>query len=772
LALLTNGTVSVWGNGSSGSTNLPAGLSNVAAVAAGENFGLALKGDGTVIGWGGQNGEGVPPLVSDAAAIAAGLAYGLILRSNGTVIAWGWNLYGITNVPPGLSNVVAIAAGGYHGTALKNDGTVVVWGGQDSGVQPPPGLTNVVAISAGLWHTLAVKQDGTVVTWGYNAPIPPAALTNVVAISAGYSHSLALTASQVPILGAQPNNVTLNAGGATSFTIQAFGQSLCYQWQLNGANLSGATTSTLNLTNVQSADAGTYRVVVTNSAGTATSEGASLSVNPFLAITKQPQNQTGYVGNTATLSVTAVGSTPLNYQWTKGNGVFGGATSSSLVFSNLQSGDAGTYAVIVTNVVGSRTSASVTLTVNANPMPVITASPKSQPIFPGELLVLDFSVNGSPPLSYQWQKDGTTLAGQTGTNLVIADIQPAGIGAYTVVVTNASGSVTSAPAVLTLIPSPFVSAQRSTVVSLGGPALPDGLNDIVAIASGFGGFGQQLAVRSNGTVVVWGYNLSPSASPPPDLSNVVTVASGSTHSIALKRDGTVVGWGTKSTPPAGLSGVVAIASGLDHSIALKADGTVVGWGISTPAPPAGSNLVAVTAASDQDFGLRGDGTVTTNSQLFGFPGASNIAAIAGGSSGSLVMLRNDGTVSGWRISVPAGLSNVVAVSSGLALRSDGTVVGLDGTAPAGLTNATAISGGVGRGLVLTTNPPPPILSGSSSASNFLLSTRLSVPGYVLEGSDTPTGPFSVVESYTNATASDDFVLPLNSPKKYYRLRKQ
>src|SRR4051812_36488827 len=118
--------------------------------------------------------------------------------------------------------------------------------------------------------------------------------------------------------------------------------------------------------------------------------------------------------------------------------------------------------------------------------PLINVSPKSQPVFPGEQLILGLSASGTDPLTYQWLKDGTNLVSQTGTNLVIASIQAADVGTYTVLVTNTSGSVTSGAAVLTLISLPFVLPPPSTVVSLGGPPLGGGspaedLTNVVAI---------------------------------------------------------------------------------------------------------------------------------------------------------------------------------------------------------------------------------------------------------------------------------------------------
>jgi hypothetical protein len=280
-------------------------------------------------------------------------------------------------------------------------------------------------------------------------------------------------------------------------------------------------------------------------------------------------------------------------------------------------------------------------------------------------------------------------------------------------------------------------------------------------------------VRSDGTVACWGGNLF-GTEQPPSLSNAVAVASGGIHSIALKRDGTVVGWGHDATPPAGLFGVVAIASGHDHSIALKADGSMVSWGGIIPGPPPGnSNYVAVSAGANFSIGMRSDGTVPGGVPfIFGFNGASNVMGLAANGVSGLVVLRNNGTVAAWNMSVPSGLSNVVAVSSGLALKSEGTVVGLGATVPPGLTNVSAISGGVGNGLVLTTNPPPPVLAGSATPGTFLLSTLLSVPGYVLETADNFAGPYTVVDSYTNATFTNSLALPANGPAKYYRLRKR
>ena len=111
MALKSNGKVEAWGTG--GQTNVPAGLSNVIAIAAGGSHSMALKSDGKVEAWGANySGQtNVPVGLSNVMAIAAGNSHSMALRSNGTVVAWGSAYYGQTNVPWGLSNVIAIAAG-------------------------------------------------------------------------------------------------------------------------------------------------------------------------------------------------------------------------------------------------------------------------------------------------------------------------------------------------------------------------------------------------------------------------------------------------------------------------------------------------------------------------------------------------------------------------------------------------------------------------------------------------------------------------------------
>ena len=266
LAVKSDGTVWAWGSNQSGQVGvqeqfsffrtrpvqLP-GLTGFVAVAAGGAHSLALKSDGTVWAWGsntsGQVGNGTftqavyEPVqvagLSNVKAIAAGQNFSLAVKTDGTVWGWGANAMGTpptggggvlgsqnissTSTPvqlAGLSNVTSVAAGGYHAVALKTDGTLASWGdnqfgqlgdnGGASGSTPRAvaGLSNVTSVAAGLEHTLALKSDGTVWAWGRNfsgavgdgtttnrtAPVQVQLGSGATAIAAGLRHSGAVLA--------------------------------------------------------------------------------------------------------------------------------------------------------------------------------------------------------------------------------------------------------------------------------------------------------------------------------------------------------------------------------------------------------------------------------------------------------------------------------------------------------------------------------------------------------------------------------------------------
>ncbi len=253
----------------------------------------------------------------------------------------------------------------------------------------------------------------------------------------------------------------------------------------------------------------------------------------------------------------------------------------------------------------------------------------------------------------------------------------------------------------------------STVVAWGNnassqcniPTRPSPKN-VIAVA---GGAAHSLALQSNSVVLGWGDNTQGETQSPSNLSNLVAIAAGDNFSMALQSNGTVTVWGSLSVVPAGLTNAVAIAASMDNLIALKSDGTVVSWGV-VPAPPGEvTNIVAISAGNQHCLALRGDGAVlawgdNTHGQTAIPVGLTNVVALAAGASNSLA-LQSDGTVVAWgdniwgQSSVPAGLQNIVAIAAGarhsLALQQDGTVVTWGDNSYSQLTIPAAATGVVG-----------------------------------------------------------------------------
>ena len=228
----------------------------------------------------------------------------------------------------------------------------------------------------------------------------------------------------------------------------------------NGANITGASSSTLALTAVTSANAGSYTVRVSNSAGPVTSAAAVLTVNAAVvapAITTQPASQTVTAGANVSFSVVATGTAPLSYQWMKNGANITGASSSTLALSGGDEANAGSYTVRVSNSAGPVTSAAAVLTVNAaGTAPTITLQPISQTVTAGANVTFMVAASGTTPLSYQWMKNGANITGATGPSYVLMAVSLANAGSYSVKLSNSVGSVTSSAAILTVNPAPAV----------------------------------------------------------------------------------------------------------------------------------------------------------------------------------------------------------------------------------------------------------------------------------------------------------------------------
>ena len=267
-----------------------------------------------------------------------------------------------------------------------------------------------------------------------------------------------------PSIATQPANQSVTAGQTATFSVVATGTApLSYQWQKNGAAISGATSSSYTTPATTNSDNGAQFVVtISNSVGTATSSAATLTVTPAPvapSITSQPTSQSVTAGQTATFSVAATGTAPLSYQWQKNGVAIGGGTSSAYTTPATTTADNGAqFAVTVTNSIGNVTSNTVTLTVNSPP--AITTQPISQTVTAGQTASFSVTATGTAPISYQWRKNGSNISGATtSTYTTPATVSSDNGSQFAVVISNVAGTVTSSAATLTVNTPPLITVQ-------------------------------------------------------------------------------------------------------------------------------------------------------------------------------------------------------------------------------------------------------------------------------------------------------------------------
>ena len=225
--------------------------------------------------------------------------------------------------------------------------------------------------------------------------------------------------------------------------------------------------------------------------------------------------------------------------------------------------------------------------------------------------------------------------------------------------------------------------------------VPQNLTNAVQVA---GGWWHSIAVKADGTVQGWGDDRLGQLDLPA-ASNYVAVACGDWFTAALMSNGTVAAVGDnyndfgERNVPGDLSNAVFISCGFYHCLALKSDGTLADWG--------GENEV--------DYG-QGTGTIPD--------GLSNVVAIAAGGLHNLV-LKSDGSLLAWgsgefgETNIPTGLSHVVAIAAGgyhnLVLEANGKVVAWGANnygqtnVPSNLSNVVAIAAGQWHSLALKDN---------------------------------------------------------------------
>ncbi|MBD1397842.1 immunoglobulin domain-containing protein [Pontibacter sp. JH31] len=422
-------------------------------------------------------------------AICPGASHTFNATATGTNVTYQWlkngvAINGATGSSYTISNAVAGDAGDYTVRATGNCG-ILTSSVATLIINTLPAITTqptAAQACVGGTASFSVAASGTGVTyqWQKNggnitgATSNTLTLTSVQTSDAGNyrvivsgtcspsqtSNAVALTVNTPPAITAAPQPVTVCEGQSASFSVGATGTGLSYVWRKNGDPITGATSSSYTISNVNRADAGNYTVTVSGTCGTpVTTLGALLTVDTAPEIQTQPVADVVCAGETATFSVDAVG-TGLTYQWQKNGANISGANSRILTLNNVQPADAGNYRVVVKGTCSplGETSAVAALTVNTAPQ--ITADPESVTVCEGRENVSFSVVATGAGITYQWYRNGAAISGARASTYTVPVANNQTAGNYTVLVAGTCfPPITSEVALLTVNPMPVVTVN-------------------------------------------------------------------------------------------------------------------------------------------------------------------------------------------------------------------------------------------------------------------------------------------------------------------------
>jgi hypothetical protein len=267
----------------------------------------------------------------------------------------------------------------------------------------------------------------------------------------------------LPVFVLQPERA-VQAGGAVTLTATAVGAgTVSYQWYRDGFLISGATNPAYTMA-AGGISAGTYTVVASNLAGAVTSETLSVEgvVVPLRVSSLLPPAVTVVSGSSTTLSFGWEGPSNTAFQWFRNGVPVSGGTSAELRFSPARGSDAGIYRVTLKAGATVLSGGTVNFTVNV-PVSIFNQPEEEVAVLQGKPLTLRVSAAGTPPLSYQWRRNGSVIQGGTGSSYAIREVTGVSAGTYTVQVSNAFGVVESTPSRVSVVVPPTVTVQGGAV---------------------------------------------------------------------------------------------------------------------------------------------------------------------------------------------------------------------------------------------------------------------------------------------------------------------
>ncbi len=569
--------------------------------------------------------------------------------------------------------------------------------------------------------------------------------------------SLTVTPTSLPSFTIQPVSQAILEGSSVSFTAVAVGvPNPTYQWQKGGVNINGATGSTYTIATTAAGDAGSYMVVASNLAGFSSSTTVALTINSAPVISGlSPSRIMKAPGQILNLTVNTTEVGLVSYQWTHNGLALAGATSSNLSLPNLRLIDGGWYAVSVTNSFGTRRSSPIFVSVAPVTTEIRGWGSNGywELAIPSGLTDV-IAIAAGDVTALALKRDGTVVAwgrdwrysGNINVPTGLSDVVAIAAGPFHSLALKSDGTVVSwggiaqPPAGLNNVVAIAANELHSlalksdgTVVVWGDSrtAVPVGLANAISIAAP--GRDASLVLKDDGSVFYWDTSLGGQAFVPASFSNVTAISAGPNHALALKSNGTVVAWGFSgnNSPlnevPINLSGVVAIDAGGNHSLALKNDGTVFAWGSNDSGqatiPSNLANVIAISAGTWFSLVLR-DTTLDTQPVIVTQP-ANKTVLVEDSVTFSIVANSGPQLTYQWRkggINIPGATGSSLTLSN-LTLANSGPYDVV-------VTNSLGVVNSVTAMLVVN---PRPIITSLSPVRQVL------IPGQALSLSVTATG---------------------------------
>ena len=302
----------------------------------------------------------------------------------------------------------------------------------------------------------ATSGDGT---HNFTLGSVPASVVNAYLTNNTFNSSLDLflPVDPRPVITNEPSGFSGPPGSIVQLSAGASGVgTLQFQWRRDSTNISdagnwsGTATDTLTINAAQTADSGSYTVVISNSFGVTTSIVASVTIsagNVAPGLTG-PNDTSVLQGETALLTASASGVPAPVLQWFKNGTPLTGETGASLgIVSAQHPADEAIYSLRATNVAGVASNwAKLTVVVP----PGIATEPTVVTVPNGSPAAFNVVATGNPSPSYQWSKNNTAIENATNATLAFTSVTPADAGNYAVLISNAGGSTNSQTVKLTV----------------------------------------------------------------------------------------------------------------------------------------------------------------------------------------------------------------------------------------------------------------------------------------------------------------------------------